>query len=971
MMGMFRLRMDRVKRWEPLRCLRGLSAQCWFILGVTLLIVMAIVVATITGIQRVRASAIADAVETNARIVLSDEARIRLKFAILDTVLLVIREDLRLKGNLTQTELSARLEQLKVDAELNPRVSIIDANGDLQAVSGRDVDRTGAKLNVSDRGYFLAQKNNQGDELLIGVPMKSRITDAWILPLSRRTVNADGAFGGLVFVAVDPGVFGAPVQLDNTGAKSTRAIVGLDGFIRIRKTGTDINYGDDVSASQLFDHVTQSPTGSYTTRAIFDGIQRVVSYRLSSPYGLVVASGSAVDDILESVAGKVWTYRVVGVGACAIVILLVVLLIGNMRRQRKAFAALKISAARYELLFEQTPVMHMLTSLRGNDFLIMECNRTFSDALGYAHDEVVGKKVLDLFSLDSQGFKETLENYLLTEQVAAVVEPWALLARDGRKIYVLTQTTHEVEMDGSGEMLRVTLLDISSSEAMREALFKSEQSFRQLIQLIPQLVVTRDMQGNITWVNERAIEYLGAQQLRHRPAFDWVRAAIHPEDRERYKKTFIDAMASLHTSQPCEFRLRRFDDEYRWYSAQMTPILSHDGHVILWLETSMDIHDRKMSDERLRNVQKMESVEQVTGGLAHDFNNLLAIVIGNLDLVMPDIKDPKSAQKIRVALSAAERGVDLVKALLALASKQPLLPDRIDLGALLEQFLPLMRHAAGAQVDFVLSACEEKVFVDVDVAGLEAALLNIVVNARDAMPEGGSLAVRLSVHQPKFLRNDRTTRLALIAIQDSGSGMTDAVRHRAIEPFFTTKKRGYGTGLGLPMVAGFVKQSGGEMKIQSALGQGSVIDIYLPMANEPVTPLHTETLLESKSCETGVILVVDDEVDLVNLVCAWATELGYTTQSAYSATDALTLLAVTHVDLVVSDIVMPGDLDGVALAEQVNAHYPHASVLLMSGYSREISTVRPDLPWPVLVKPFRKHALQAAISALLCPIEIK
>ena len=969
-MKIFPIKIDGVRRWQPLHYMRGLSPQYWFILGVTVLVLAAIAVVTITGVRRVRDTAIAEAIEINTKYVVADEARVRLKLAILDMVLLVVREDLRLNGPLTQYALSSRLDQLKVDAELNPRVSIVDASGDILAVSGRHFEKLVTTVNVADRDHFKAQKSSAGDELLIGVPMKSRLSGSWILPLSRRIEKSDGSFGGLVFITVDPEVFGAPLEAEHVGTSSTRAIVGLDGISRIGKNGVDIQYGGDISASHLFEALKKSPTGSYTSQALYSDALHVVSYHLSQPYGLVLVAGSAIEDILASAAGKVTVYVIIGIASSAMVMLLAGLLVGNMLRQRKAFVALKVSAARYQLLFEQTPVMHMLTSMRGDDFVIIECNRTFSDTLGYARAEVIGGKVLDVFSPESQGYQDTLADCLKTERPSAVVEPRALVAKDGRKIYVLAQTIAELEVTGSARTLRVTLIDISNSEEMREALFKSEQRFRQLIQLIPQLVVARDMQGHVTWVNERTTEYLGVQHLRHRPDFDWVRAAIHPEDQERYKKIFADAMHLSRTSQPCEFRLRRFDDEYRWYSAQMTPILDPHGKVVLWLETSMDIHDRKMSDERLRTVQKMESVEQVTGGLAHDFNNLLAIIIGNLDLVTNSVTDPKSAQQIRVALSAAERGADLVKALLALASKQPLLPDRIDLCALLERYAPLMRHAAGERVNFALFVCDEKVFVEVDVAGLEAALLNLVVNARDAMPEGGDLTLGLSVYQPKFVRDDRTTRLALISVADSGLGMSDIVRRRATEPFFTTKKRGYGTGLGLPMVAGFVKQSGGELRIQSTMGQGSVIDIYLPMTTEVESHVPLETPFEKKSSETAVILVVDDEVDLVTVVCAWAAELGYTTESAHSAAQAMTCLASRTINLVVSDIVMPGDLDGVALAEYVNTHYPHTGVLLMSGYSSEMTTFRSDLPWTVLVKPFRKHQFQSAISTLLHPVEM-
>ena len=301
-------------------------------------------------------------------------------------------------------------------------------------------------------------------------------------------------------------------------------------------------------------------------------------------------------------------------------------------------------------------------------------------------------------------------------------------------------------------------------------------------------------------------------------------------------------------------------------------------------------------------------------------------------------------------------------AIMALASKQPLLPATMDLWALVERISPLLRHALGPRVQFEMMPPEIPVHVEVDEAGLEAVLLNLIVNARDAMPLGGRLMLSL----------DAAKGMARIAITDTGSGMPEAVLKRATEPFFTTKTQGHGTGLGLSMVAGFVKQSGGTMKIQSAEGVGTTIELFLPLVlavvatDRPMPPRASASaavpFVPSDPAEKRRILIVDDEPALAELVRAWIKEAGHTAVMAHSADDALALLAVRKFDILLTDIVMPGQLDGIGLAQEASVLYPAMKIFLMSGYSKETAMNRSDIPWALLVKPFRREELDAVLA---------
>jgi signal transduction histidine kinase len=235
-------------------------------------------------------------------------------------------------------------------------------------------------------------------------------------------------------------------------------------------------------------------------------------------------------------------------------------------------------------------------------------------------------------------------------------------------------------------------------------------------------------------------------------------------------------------AESCEYRKRRFDGAYPWYSSQITRVKDMDGGSVSFLHIGTDIHDRKMAEERARMTQKLESIGQLTGGMAHDFNNLLAIIIGNQDLLKSEALSEQGSRQLEVASCTAQRGVGLVKSLLALASKQPLLPATIALWALVERIAPLLRHALGLRVQVHMTPPVSLVHFEVDEAGIEAALLNLIVNARDAMPQGASLNVSL----------DASSAMARFVIKDTGTGMPEAVLKRATEPFYTTKEQGHG-----------------------------------------------------------------------------------------------------------------------------------------------------------------------------------
>lgn len=545
-----------------------------------------------------------------------------------------------------------------------------------------------------------------------------------------------------------------------------------------------------------------------------------------------------------------------------------------------------------------------------------------------------------------------------------VIRPYSIIILAGTSVASI-EAMYDLKVRGflAGASLLGVLIALLSGLLIlgivrQRKLLESQKSFNQLIDLVPQSIFRMDAQGHIVWANRRTIDYAGPSADEQAKGFDWVMEAVHPEDRGRLKEFVASVLQLRPDADFCEYRKRRFDGEYLWYSSQVTRVDDRDGADAFFLFTGTDIHDRKMVEERTRVTQKMESIGQLTGGMAHDFNNLLAIIVGNLEMVQLDPHGSASPRQLEDAINAAQRGVGLVKSLLALASKQPLLPTTIELWALVERIAPLLGHALGQRINFRLMPPNALAHVRVDEAGLEAVLLNLTVNARDAMPLGGKLALGLKV----------VNGMACLVIRDTGAGMSEAVLKRATEPFFTTKERENGTGLGLSMVAGFVKQSGGRLEIHSAQGQGTTVEITLPLvqaagktdtAHPPRATLPSPPVADRRRRR---ILIVDDEPALAKLVRVWATAQGYTTVMAGSADDAIALLSVRAFDVLLTDIVMPGSMDGIGLAEVARALHPAMKILLMSGYSRETATNLADVPWPLLVKPFQREDFDAALA---------
>jgi PAS domain S-box-containing protein len=404
----------------------------------------------------------------------------------------------------------------------------------------------------------------------------------------------------------------------------------------------------------------------------------------------------------------------------------------------------------------------------------------------------------------------------------------------------------------------------------------------------------------------------------------------------------------------------RADGTPFWNALYIGPIFDQQGELLYFFASQMDISERRASEQSSLQAQKMEAIGQLTAGMAHDFNNLLQVINGNLELALLALGPSAAGEPIRRAQRAAMKAGKLTQQLLTFARKQRLEPRRVNLNALLVEFSELLVRTLGDRVALQLDLKPGLPACKLDPAHFEMALLNVLINARDAMPNGGQVRVSTALLTGK---NDGAGEVA-VCVVDEGEGMAPEVVRRATEPFFTTK--GPGTGLGLAMVHGFVQQSRGRLEIDSTPGQGTTVRMVFPV--DAMHEDEDEDEDEAQAAEDSAkarILVVEDNEDVRELAETMLASAGYAVVSAPSGEQALDLLAHGDaVDLVFTDVMMPGGMNGLQLADQVRARLPGTPILVTTGYMDELPATRgPRLD--ILSKPYRQEDLLARVRAIL------
>ena len=539
--------------------------------------------------------------------------------------------------------------------------------------------------------------------------------------------------------------------------------------------------------------------------------------------------------------------------------------------------------------------------------------------------------------------------------------------------------------------------DVTARKHAEMALRESEARLRATVDAVPQIAWTASAEGHHDYYNRRWYEYTGLSHDQSE-AEGWT-TAIHPGDLQR---TLERWQHSVQTGEDyeIEYRFRGVDDAYRWFMARGVPVRDPpdaeypQGKITRWFGTCTDIEDlvraREVlacdreelealvdartaelmaAEESLRQAQKMEAVGQLTGGIAHDFNNMLQGILSGIDMARRQIGQGHAEGGMRfleAAHGSAERAAGLTRRLLAFARRQRLTPRQVNADGLIAGLTDLIRRTMGPGIAVELTLRDGQGVVMCDPNELESALLNLCINARDAMPEGGRLMihtgeVRLSTADIPHQEAAPGTYVE-ISIGDTGIGIAPEVMLRVFEPFFTTKPQGQGTGLGLSQVYGFVRQSGGLVRIESTSGRGTTIRLLLPLHEATATVVMAPSLPAVSSAQAqGSVLLVDDEDAVRGPAADRLRELGLLVLEARDGPDALRVLARARPDLLVTDVGLPNGMNGRQVAEVARERIPGLPVLFITGYAS--TTLPPGVE--VIGKPFDLDTLAHRVQALL------
>jgi len=640
---------------------------------------------------------------------------------------------------------------------------------------------------------------------------------------------------------------------------------------------------------------------------------------------------------------------------------------GTRQAARPASAPTSDGDSYFGELFENSPYDLFILEVRSDDHFVFErINPTLTRSTGYTSEMLVGKRPDQVLTPGNAKtllarYRECVQGRRQVEYDITAITPLGELVRHTILVPI-------VGRDGTVRRILGTSTDVTALRRAEARLHEANDRLleeRGLSDLIVQntadgvMVVDTELRYRV-W--NRAIEHINGRFAR-----DVLGKTVFEETPGFADHPVGYAWRKAISGERAEMRDFRFFSTSRGaevsYDADFAPLHGHDGAIIGAVCILRETTDRRRVEQVLLQAQKLEAVAQLTGGVAHDFNNLLTSVLGCLDLIAGEHHGGRTDRLVETAQRSAQRGAQLIQQLLAFARRQTLHAVPVDVNDLLKEIEVLLRRAVGEAVDVAVDGEPELWCCEVDRAQFEAALMNLAINARDAMPNGGLITLSTCNVGVGDIPPDvdlAPGEYVALAVEDNGEGMGPEIAERALDPFFTTKEVGKGTGLGLSMVYGFARQSGGGLRLESAPGEGTRVTLYFPRAGS----LNAENKAAEASREpltgAGTILVVEDDELVRELSVEMLTGLGYGVLVAQDGREALEVIERSEpIDLLFSDVVMPGGFSGTALARQARQMRPGLAVLLTTGYAGA-QTVADD-EFAVIAKPFRFAELSRAL----------
>lgn len=596
------------------------------------------------------------------------------------------------------------------------------------------------------------------------------------------------------------------------------------------------------------------------------------------------------------------------------------------------------------------------------DGYIVSWNAGAERIKGYSRSEIIGQHFSRFFTEpDRQAGKPFHALAMARAEGRFQDEGWRV-RKDGSYFWALTVVDAVRDDDGQLIGLAKITRDMTEQHRAQQARLDSERNFRLLVDAVTDYAIYMlDPDGRISSWNSGA-ERIKGYESREVLGTHFSRFFTEPDLADGLPARALATALREGRFAAEGWRVRKTGEQFR-ASVLIDPIYNDDGWHIGFAKVTRDISERyeaelklEQTRQQLLQSQKLEALGQLTGGLAHDFNNLLTIIRGAADLAGRMTADTRLQRQIEIIGEAADRGAGITRQLLTFARRQPLQTQTIQPDRMLRKALPLLEQTLRSDIRLTADIASDLPDIDIDPQQLELALLNLTINARDAIKAAGTLHLRAWCCQLSGEIDELRGTYVAISLRDSGVGMSDEVRSRVFEPFFTTKRFGKGTGLGLSQVHGFAKQSNGTVQVDSTPGHGTTFTLYFPAR---------DTLSASDTPANGNrrILLVEDDTNLSEVTSGMLEMMGYEVIEAHSASEALTQLSrVARIDLLFTDVIMPGGTNGVELANLVRERLPEVPILLTTGFS---DTATAHTSYPLLPKPYTYDNLANAVQSLL------
>jgi PAS domain S-box-containing protein len=603
------------------------------------------------------------------------------------------------------------------------------------------------------------------------------------------------------------------------------------------------------------------------------------------------------------------------------------------------------------------------------DGIIVSWNSGAASLKGYSETEAIGSHFSRFFTPEDRAADKPAVALATAAKTGRWEDEGWRLRKDGSRFWALAVLDAMREPDGRLIGYVKITRDTTERRMAQQALAESERRFRLLVaSVIDYALFTLDLEGNVTSWNP------GAERLKGYAAENIIGKHFSvfytPQARTNGDPDIALARAGTEGRFESEGWRVREDGSRFWANAVIDAIHDEDGSLVGFAKSTRDITERRTLErakEQLYQAQKMETVGQLTGGVAHDFNNLLTAISGSHSLLRQMITEPSAQKLLDTAERAVARGAKMTQQLLAFSRQHRLQPEKASANELIAVFERVLHQAAGDTVETTLLLDPGLWWSNIDQTQFQSALLNLVANARDALTEpGGTITietrnVRIDRGRAKSLGEIAAGSYVMIAVHDTGVGMTPETRARAIEPFFTTKAPGRGSGLGLSQVYGFARQSNGQIEIESRPGQGTTVRLYLPRLADSVARCDTAC---NDVGRLGSVLITEDDPDVLAVGAETLRSLGYEVHTAANALEALAILqGDTAIDVLFTDIVMPCGMNGVELAQEARRLRPGLSVLLSSGYSRPDLQSDPEAVF--IAKPYKIPELARRLETLI------